>query len=59
MACGNRGQEIFKDDRDRQCFLETLGGSCEKTGWEIHAYVLMGKQNHDRGGCRGHELIWL
>ena len=42
MARGNHGQEIFKDDRDRQCFLEALGEACEKTGWAIHAYVLMG-----------------
>src|SRR5436309_2735419 len=46
MARGNRGQEIFKDDRDRQCFWETLGEACEKTGWEIHAYVLMGNHYH-------------
>ena len=26
--------------------LETLGEACEKTGWEIHAYVLMGKHYH-------------
>ena len=32
MARGNHGQEIFQDDRDRQCFLETLGEACEKTG---------------------------
>jgi len=46
MARGNQGQEIFKDDRDRQCFLETLGEACEKTGWTIHAYVLMGNHYH-------------
>ncbi len=46
MARGNHGQEIFKDDRDRQCFLETLGEACEKTGWEIHAYVLMANHYH-------------
>ena len=46
MARGNHGQEIFKDDRDRHCFLETLGEACEKTGWTIHAYVLMGNHYH-------------
>jgi len=46
MARGNHGQEIFKDDRDRQCFLETLGEACGKTGWEIHAYVLMADHYH-------------
>ncbi|HEV2435612.1 MAG TPA: transposase [Verrucomicrobiae bacterium] len=46
MARGNHGQRIFQDNRDRQCFLETLGEACEKTGWRIHAYVLMGNHYH-------------
>lgn len=46
MARGNRGQDVFRDDRDRQCFVDTLGEACEKTGWEIHAYVLMGNHYH-------------
>jgi REP element-mobilizing transposase RayT len=46
MARGNHGHEIFQDDRDRRCFLETLGEACEKTGWRIHAYVLMGNHYH-------------
>jgi REP element-mobilizing transposase RayT len=46
MARGNHGLAIFQDDRDRQCFLETLGEACEKTGWRIHAYVLMGNHYH-------------
>jgi hypothetical protein len=25
MARGNHGQGIFQDERDRQCFLETVG----------------------------------
>jgi len=44
MARGNQGQAIYQDDKDRQRFLETLGHACEKTGWRIHAYALMG--NH-------------
>src|SRR6266516_3486447 len=54
MARGNHGQEIFKDDRDRQCFLETLGEACEKTGWEIHAYVLMAN-HYPTGGDTGRQ----
>ena len=46
MARGNQGSRIFKDDQDRRCFLETLGEACEKTGWHIHAYVLMGNHYH-------------
>ena len=46
MARGNQGCAIFKDDQDRQRFLETLGEACDKTGWRIHAYVLMGNHYH-------------
>jgi REP element-mobilizing transposase RayT len=28
-------------DADRQRFVETLGEVCVKTGWQVHAYVLM------------------
>jgi REP element-mobilizing transposase RayT len=46
MARGNQGRAIFKEDADRKCFLETLEESCEKTGWFIHAYVLMSNHYH-------------
>ncbi len=46
MARGNQGQAIFRDDKDRQRFLETLGEAGEKTGWRIHAYVLMSNHYH-------------
>ena len=46
MARGNQGCPIFKDDQDRRRFLETLAEVCEKTGWRIHAYVLMGNHYH-------------
>jgi hypothetical protein len=42
MACGNQGQPIFRDDKDRHRFLEALGETCGKTGCWIHACVLMG-----------------
>ena len=32
--------------RTGSAFLETLGEACEKTGWRIHAYVLMGNHYH-------------
>src|SRR5439155_4490085 len=35
MPRGNLGRPIFKDDKDRKRFLETLEESCQKTGWEI------------------------
>jgi REP element-mobilizing transposase RayT len=44
MNRGDRREDIFHDDQDRQLFLKTLGEACEKTAWQIHAYCLM--RNH-------------
>jgi REP element-mobilizing transposase RayT len=38
MNRGDRREPIFKDDEDRQRFLETLGEACDKTGWQIHTF---------------------
>jgi len=46
MNRGNRRQAIFKTEGDRRLFLSTLGEVCERTGWNIHAYVLMGNHYH-------------
>ena len=46
MARGNQGQSIFRDAADRRRFVETLGEACGKTGWRVHAYVLMGNHDH-------------
>jgi REP element-mobilizing transposase RayT len=46
MARGNQRQIIFRDDKDYHLFLETLGEACQKTGWRIHAYVLMSNHYH-------------
>ena len=46
MARGNQGQPVFRDDKDCGRFLETVGQACEKTGWQVHAYVLMGNHYH-------------
>jgi len=43
---GDRREPIFKDDQDRRRFLETLGEACAKTGWQVHAYVLMSNHFH-------------
>jgi REP element-mobilizing transposase RayT len=37
---------IYADDRDRKLWLETLGQACEKTGWRIHAWVMMNNHYH-------------
>jgi len=46
MNRGDRREPIFKDDKDRVLFLETLAGCCSKTGWEVHALCLMGNHFH-------------
>lgn len=46
MARGNRRQEIFFDDGDRRFFLKTLADACERTGWRVHAWVLMNNHYH-------------
>jgi len=44
MSRGDRKEDIFHNDVDRQDFLKTLGEACQKTGWQVHAYCLM--RNH-------------
>ena len=38
MNRGDRREPIFQDDFDREMFLETLGGTCQKTEWQVHAF---------------------
>jgi len=46
MSRGDRREPIFQDDRDRQRFVETLAECCGKTGWQVHAHVLMPNHFH-------------
>jgi len=46
LSRGNRQEAIFADDTDRQMFLSLLGQTCGRTGWQIHAYVLMSNHYH-------------
>lgn len=46
MARGNRREAIFNDDGDRKFFLNCLAECCEKTGWQVHAWVLMNNHYH-------------
>jgi len=46
MNRGDRREEIFRDDEDRQWFLTTLGEACAKTGWQMHALCLMPNHFH-------------
>jgi len=46
MARGNQGQKICLDDADRQMWLATLVEAWKRTGWRLHAWVLMGNHYH-------------
>jgi putative transposase len=43
---GDRCEEIVRDDVDRARFVATLGEVCERTGWRVHAFVLMTNHYH-------------
>ncbi len=46
MSRGNRQQDIYLDDVDREDFLKTLAEACQKTAWQVHAYCLMTNHYH-------------
>jgi putative transposase len=46
MARGNERRDIFRDDRDRKRFLETLGEMAERFGVRVLAYCLMPNHYH-------------
>jgi putative transposase len=43
---GDDGGDVFVDDQDRQQFLTVLGEVVVRTGWIVHAYVLMDNHYH-------------
>ena len=46
MSRGNQGQSIFKDDRDRERYLDFLQESQKRFAYRLYAYVLMGNHVH-------------
>jgi len=46
MARGNRRERIFGDEADRKFFCQTLGEACGRTGWRVHAWVLLSNHYH-------------
>ncbi len=46
MNRGDRREAVFKDARDYELFLETLGEACGKAVWQVHAYCLMFNHFH-------------
>jgi putative transposase len=37
---------IFRDEADRERFLQTMSQLCARTGWRMHAFVLMSNHYH-------------
>ena len=46
MSRGDRREAIYQHDVDRQDFIKTLAETCQKTGWQVHAYCLMSNHFH-------------
>ena len=46
MSRGNNGNGIFFGNKGGEKFLDTLDEACQRTGWIVHAYVLMGNHYH-------------
>ena len=46
ISRGDRGEAIYQDDEDRERFLGCVSEVCERTGWKIHAFVLMTNHYH-------------
>ena len=46
MSRGDRREDIFLNDVDRQNLIKTLAEACKKTGWQVHAYCLMRNHYH-------------
>ncbi len=46
MSRGNRSQSIFQGAKDYELFLDTLDEACTRTGWLVHAFVMMGNHYH-------------
>ena len=46
MGRGNRGSLVFREQRDREIFLDILEEVVARTGWRVNAWVLMDTQYH-------------
>ena len=46
MGRGNNGSGIFFGKKGCEKFLDTLDEACQRTGWIVHAFVLMGNHYH-------------
>jgi hypothetical protein len=39
LSQGDRREAIFRTDADRNVFLDLLGHTCRRTGWQIHPVI--------------------
>ncbi len=46
ISRGNRRERILEGSGDKEVFLATLDEACARTGWFLHAYVLMDNHFH-------------
>ena len=46
LSRGDRREAIFRTETDRKLFLDLLGQTCRRTGWQIHAYCLIDNHFH-------------
>ncbi len=46
MARGDASKPVFEDDQDRYGWVDLLERACERFGWRVHAWVLMGNHFH-------------
>jgi REP element-mobilizing transposase RayT len=42
----DRREAIFRAEADRKLFLDLLGQTCRRTGWQLHAYCRMDNHFH-------------
>lgn len=45
-ARGNQGRRVVADDGDRKMWIATLCEAWRRTGWRVHAWVLMDNHYH-------------
>jgi putative transposase len=46
MSGGDHREAIFRGDKDRELFLQTLEQACAKADWQVHAWCLMSNHFH-------------
>jgi REP element-mobilizing transposase RayT len=51
MSRGNNGDKIFFGEKGHESFLKVLNETCQRTGWIVHAYVLMKGQRGQSVNC--------